>query len=331
MTTLKDVANLANVSIATVSRVFSESSAVTSETRKKVINAAEILDYHPNALGRQLRNLETKTILIVVPDITNTFFSNVIRSIESIASDNGFQVFLADTKNRPENEERVIDHLRNKQVDGVILLTARTNVASLNKLSEDYPVVLACEYMEHSNIPSVSIDNISSARKVSNHFFQLGHKKVAHISGPMEVVLSRDRLRGYKQSVLENRQEINSLFIQEGDFSYESGYQLMEKLLALESPPSAVFAANDEMAIGAINAIKHYKLRVPEDISVAGFDDIKMSRIFAPPLTTISQPALEIGEKAMKLLLDIMGGEEVTKRHIVLNDQLIIRDSCKRF
>ncbi|QDI91928.1 LacI family transcriptional regulator [Salicibibacter halophilus] len=328
MTKIKDVAKLANVSTATVSRVLSNNYSATPKTRKKVMDAANKLDYHPNALGRQLRTMETKTILIVVPNITNPFFSNVLLGIESVAFENGFQVLLTDTQNQKENEEIIFELLRNKQVDGVILLTARTNATMLNQLSQDYPIVLACEYILNTKIPTVSIDNISSARKMTDHFFQLGHQRVAHITGPMEIVLGRDRLSGYKQSVLEHQPSVDPLLIQVGDYSYESGYQLMEKLLAIQQPPTAVFAASDEMAMGAIKAIKHQNKHVPNDVAVSGFDDIKMARIFEPTLTTISQPAIKIGNKSAQMLLNIINKKEIKKEHIVLEDQLKIRESC---
>jgi LacI family transcriptional regulator, repressor for deo operon, udp, cdd, tsx, nupC, and nupG len=189
-------------------------------------------------------------------------------------------------------------------------------------------VVLACEYLEGSRIPTVSIDNISSARKMTEHLIQLGHRRIAHLSGPMHVILSRDRLKGYQQAMATYELDLDPVLIQEGDFSYASGFNLTEKLLALQTPPTAIFAANDEMAIGAIKAIKQQGLRVPDDIAVAGFDDIQMSSIFEPALTTIAQPVFEIGSTAMELLVRLMEKKEVMKQRFVLEDRLIIRQSC---
>jgi LacI family repressor for deo operon, udp, cdd, tsx, nupC, and nupG len=328
MAKLTDVAKLANVSTATVSRVLSNTGKVSDEKAKQVMDAVQKLNYHPNVLGRQLRKMETKTILVVVPDITNTFFSDVLKGIENIGEKNGYQILLADTQNQPEKESEFLTYLDQQKVDGIILLTARTKKQTLNRYSENYPIVLACEYVENSKIPTVSIDNVSSARKVTNHFITLGHQRIAHITGPMEVVLSRDRLLGYRQALSENDLDIEEVLIQEGDFSYESGYHIMKKLLALSDRPTAVFASNDEMAIGAIKAINHHHLSVPEDIAVIGFDDIKMASIMEPNLTTIAQPAFEIGKKAFDLLIDLMKHEEVNLKHFVLNDSLVIRSSC---
>ncbi|WP_257347273.1 LacI family DNA-binding transcriptional regulator [Pseudalkalibacillus decolorationis] len=328
MIKLKEVAELASVSTATVSRVLSNTGKVTKKTRQKVLAAMEELNYQPNFLGRQLRRMETKTILVVVPDIANTFFSKVLRGIESVAIKNGYQVLMGDSQNNGQSESQYLNHLRYKQVDGVILLTARTDPRLIEDLSDDYPVVLACEYLEGSRIPTVSIDNISSARKITDHLIKLGHRRIAHISGPMNIILGRDRLKGYEQAMTQNSCEIDQVLVQEGDFSYESGYKSMEKYLALQNPPTAVFAANDEMAIGAIKAIKKHHLSVPNDIAIAGFDDIDMASILEPELTTVAQPTFEIGSTAMELLLCLMKKEQLTKKQYVLEDQLMVRHSC---
>ena len=328
MAKLSDVAKLANVSTATVSRVLTNAENVTEKTRRKVLDAIEELNYHPNILGRQLRKMATNTILVVVPDITNPFFSKVLRGIEMLAMQNGYQVLLADTQNYIISETEYLNFLHYKQVEGIILLTTKSNQQLVKQLSEDSPVVLACEYMEEAQIPTVSIDNISSARKITQHLIRLGHSRIAHICGPMDIILSRDRLKGYQQAIGQNHLELDPILIQEGDFSYESGYNLMNKLLALENPPTAVFAANDLMAIGAIKSIKSHQLSVPQDIAVVGFDDIQMASIMEPAITTISQPAFEIGNKAMELLLGLMAKEQIVKKQYILEDQLVIRESC---
>ncbi|KYD10696.1 hypothetical protein B4119_2407 [Parageobacillus caldoxylosilyticus] len=328
MVKIKDVAKLANVSTATVSRVLRNADNVKEETRKRVLEAIEKLHYQPNVLGRYLRRMETETILVVVPDMTNPFFSKVLRGIESVAIQNGYRVLLGDTQNNVRLEEEYLNLLHQKQVDGTIFLTARINKELMEEMSRQFPIVLACEYLEGATIPTVSIDNISSARKATEHLIKLGHRRIAHLSGPMNIILSRDRLRGYQQAMMQYELDVEPVLIQEGDFSYESGYNLTLKLLALKNPPTAIFAANDEMAIGAIKAIRKLSLRVPDDIAVVGFDDIKIASIFEPNLTTISQPMFEIGEKAMNLLLQLMEGKKLDRRQFVLEDRLIVRDSC---
>lgn len=329
MVSIIDVAKKANVSTATVSRVICNSGTVKKETTEKVLEAIQKLNYQPNILARQLRRMETKTILVVVPDITNTFFSNVLRGIEAIAGENGYQVLLGDTANIAKRESGYFNILRQRKADGMIILTARSDQHLLEDISSEYPIVLACEYYEGSRLPTVSIDNISSARKATEHLISLNHKRIGHISGPLKVVVGRDRLKGFQQAMIQNSLSIESLLVQEGDFSYESGYNLMMKFLALEHPPTAVFAANDEMAMGAIKAAKSKGISVPDEISVVGFDDIKFASIFEPALTTISQPTFEIGKQAMELLMKLINNDELEKDQYILADELVIRDSSK--
>ncbi|RLP98681.1 LacI family DNA-binding transcriptional regulator [Geobacillus sp. FSL K6-0789] len=328
MASIKDVAKRANVSTATVSRVLRNTGNVTEETRQRVLEAIEALNYQPNVLGRYLRRMETETVLVVVPDITNPFFSKVLRGIEAVALKHGYQVLLGDTQNDARLEEQYLNVLPQRQVDGMIFLTARIRKELMEEMARQFPIVLACEYLEGTDIPTVSIDNISSARKATEHLIRLGHCRIAHLSGPMNIILSRDRLRGYQQALAQHELEADAALVQEGDFTYESGYHLTLKLLALEKPPTAIFAANDEMAIGAVKAIRHRGGRVPDDVAVVGFDDIHMASIFEPSLTTIAQPMFEIGQKAMELLLALIEGTSARRRQLVLPDRLVIRDSC---
>ena len=179
--------------------------------------------------------------MVVVPDISNPFFSNILRGIESLAHQTGYLVLLGDTGNGVDQEYKYLDILRQKQVDGMILLTARIERKLVEEIAKQYPVVLACEYLEGSSIPTVSIDNISAARKATEHLIKLNHRRIGIITGPMNIILSRDRLKGYHQAIMQNDLEIDYLLIQEGDFFVESGYNLMLKFLALESPPTAIF------------------------------------------------------------------------------------------
>lgn len=293
-----------------------------------MLEAIEALNYQPNVLGRYLRRMETETVLVVVPDIMNPFFSKVLRGIEAVALKHGYQVLLGDTQNDARLEEQYLNVLPQRQVDGMIFLTARIRKELMEEMARQFPIVLACEYLEGADIPTVSIDNISSARKATEHLIRLGHCRIAHLSGPMNIILSRDRLRGYQQALAQHELEADAALVQEGDFTYESGYHLTLKLLALEKPPTAIFAANDEMAIGAVKAIRHRGGRVPDDVAVVGFDDIHMASIFEPSLTTIAQPMFEIGQKAMELLLALIEGTSARRRQLVLPDRLVIRDSC---
>ncbi|MCL6443016.1 MAG: LacI family transcriptional regulator [Alicyclobacillus sp.] len=328
MTRISDVAKLAGVSTATVSRVLSNAVRVSPDTRRRVLEAIEALDYQPNISARNLRKLETNTIIVVVPDITNMFFSRVLLGVQSLATSHGYQVLLGDTHNDIERERGFLNALKQKRADGMILLTARVSPWIIEEFSSQYPIVLACEYIEGSHIPTVSIDNISAARKATEHLIKLGHRRIGCILGPMNVVLNRDRLRGYEQALASSGIDIEPILIQEGDYSYESGYNLLLKLFAMRHPPTAVFAANDEMAIGVINAVRTLGMSVPRDVAVVGFDDIRLASIVSPALTTIAQPAFEIGYTAATILLDVIAGKDFVRKQVVLEDRLVIRESC---
>lgn len=329
MVGIVDVAKRANVSTATVSRVLTKPEAVKQETTEKVLKAIKEMNYQPNALARHLRRLETKTILVVVPDITNPFFSKVLRGIESIAAANGYQVLLGDTENNVEHEKRYLNILQQKKADGMVLLTARIDSDLVEKVARSFPVVLACEYIEGLRIPTVSIDNISAARKATEYLIELGHERIGCITGPLNVVLNTCRLKGFYQAMARKNLRVDPVLVQEGDFSFESGFNLMMKFFALDQLPTAIFVANDEMAMGVVKAGKVKGLRVPEDFSIIGFDDLEFSSIIEPALTTIAQPAFEIGKNAMELLIRLMNKEDVRRDQIILADHLIVRESCR--
>lgn len=324
---MSDVAKLANVSTATVSRVLRKPDKVSKDTRQKVLEAVKKLNYQPNIVARQFRTKETQTILVVIPDVTSPFFSEVLRGIEHTALESGYRVILGDTENNIEREREYADLLPQKQADGMILLTARMDRGDLEEISRQFPVVLACEYIDDLDVPTISINNISGAKKATEHLIQLGHTSIAHITGPMNVILSRDRLKGYEQAMRSHELHIDPDYIREGDSSLESGYKQMTQLLELDNRPTAVFVFNDLMAIGAIKAVKDKGLTVPGDIAVVGFDNINMTAIFEPTITTIDQPKYEIGKKAMELLLKLINGEVLQQKKFVLKDELVIRES----
>jgi LacI family repressor for deo operon, udp, cdd, tsx, nupC, and nupG len=264
----------------------------------------------------------------MVPNILNTVFTGIIEGIESEAARNGYRVLLGNTNKSVENEYGLIDLLKQKQTDGMILFSARMDPKTLVNLSEEYPIVLTTAYIDGLKVPTVSIDNISSSRNAVEHLIKLGHTRIAHISGPLEFNGSRDRYKGYQQALLQNDLKIDSMLVQEGDFTLESGYNLMLKFIAMEHPPTAVFTANDEMAMGAVKAAKDHGLKVPEDLAVVGFDNISFSAIFEPALTTIAQPLFKMGQVSMQLLLQQIQGVQVSKIQHILESELIIRDSC---
>lgn len=325
MANVKDVAKLAKVSTATVSRVLTDSGNVTEVNQKKVWEAVKQLEYYPNSIGRQLRKMETKTILVIVPDITNSFFSGILRGIEKVAMANGYQALLGDTQNKLADD--YFTYLYEKKVDGVILLTSKIDIEHLKKLYNHFPVVLACESVYGVDIPTVSIHNRNSAEQITKYLINLGHRKIAHITGPLDGVLGKNRLAGFKNEMKKNSLDIENDFIIEGDFSLESGYKIGQTIADKNNKPSAIFVANDEMAIGIIKTLKQYSLNVPDDIAIVGFDNVKLSEVIEPELTTFAQPTYEIGGKAMQLLLKLMKGKEVKTKCVYLEGEILERKS----
>ncbi len=328
MVKMRDVAKLANVSVATVSRVLHNPETVKEVTRMKVLSVIKDLNYQPNMLARQFRRNETNIILVVVPSIMNTVFSGIIEGIEDEAARHGYRVLLGNTNRKVENEYDLVELLKQKQTDGMILLSERMDSNYIKSLSEEYPLVLATAYIEGLRVPSVSIDNVSSSREAVEHLIRLGHKEIAHITGPLHFAISRSRYQGYKQALMQNNIEVRNMLVQEGDFTFESGYNQMLKLMAIEKTPTAIFAANDEMAMGAVKAAKELGLNVPRDIAVVGFDNISFSSIFDPALTTVAQPLFEMGQKSMKLLLQQIQGVPLLKAQYILECDFIVRESC---
>ncbi|MDQ0338812.1 LacI family repressor for deo operon, udp, cdd, tsx, nupC, and nupG [Caldalkalibacillus uzonensis] len=327
MATIHDVAKLAKVSIATVSRVLSHPEKVSPKTRQLVVEAMNQLDYRPNSMAQNLRRLQSNIIIALMPDIKNPFFSEVFRGIEDRAREAGFKILVGSTDRNKEKEKEYINLLKESWADGVILTTAEIDRRFIDELAQRRPLVLACEYIPGSPYPSVSIDNESAARKITKHLILQGHKRVAHIAGPSSIILSVARLTGYLQALHQSGLIEDEALIQEGDFTLQSGYDLANKLLSLKNPPTAIFAANDEMAIGAMKAIQDKGIRVPEDVAVAGFDDINVASFVTPSLTTIRQPRYKIGQTSVDLLLKVINHEPLDQPQIVLEDELIVRHS----
>lgn len=326
MATIKDVANLANVSTATVSRVLTGRNRVEDITKQKVLKAMEELNYRPNILGKQLRELQTNNILVVIPDFNNAFYYDVLQGIEIKAMELGYEILLKHLKNKDKSSLDYFNYLQQKQVDGIILLS----IGEEEKLRDlgDGRLILASALLKGSEIPNVAIDNETSAYKMTNHLIQLGHQKIAFISGGLNTISSIDRLSGYKKALKDAGIEIKENFIQEGDYFFTSGLKATEKLMDLSIKPTAIFAASDQMAAGAMKSIQARGLSIPKDISVVGFDNTELSFMLNPELTTVSQPSFQIGEIAMEMMNKQLIGDIIEEKQIILEGNLVIRESC---
>ncbi len=330
MSTIYDVAKRAGVSTATVSRVLSHPDVVAPATRTRVLRAVQRLAYTPNAAAKHLRTLRTGKLLVTVPDISNPFFSLILRGIEDTAQREGYFVLVGDTQDDQAREEMYARMLKRKEADGLIFLGHR-----LPKEAADFmrslapltaPVVNGCEFSLRLGIPSVHIDNAKAAGDVMGHLYSLGHRRIGIVPGPLGSPLSRDRLQGARASARKHR-ATRDFVVMNGDFSIESGAVAGARLLSRREPPTAIFCFNDEMAIGVYDTAHRLNLRIPDDLSVVGFDDVRFARYMVPPLTTVAQPVREIGEGTVRLLMQILRDGSVAPEPVTLPHILTIRSS----
>lgn len=330
MPTIKDVALAAGCSTATVSRALANPEKVTEPTRKRVASAIAKVGYSPNLAARNLRRSESRTIVVLLPDIANPFFSEIIAGLEEIAHREGYRVLLGDCEHDTGRAKAYFDLLPTNQADGIILLTAEIPLSLVTQQARgsQIPLVMACEYFDQLALPTVRIDNPLAAARAVEYLSSLGHHRIATITGPMQNPICIDRVKGYQSEMERQQLVVNPGWIVEGDFGFLSGYQQGQLLLAMprEQRPSAIFCHSDEMAIGLMKAARDASIRVPEDLSVIGFDNIGLSEYCQPELTTVSQPRDEIGRCAMRLLLDVLRKKQVPHQQ-VLSTQLIVRAS----
>ncbi len=324
MATIYDIAKHVGVSAGTVSRALSRPEKVLPATRARIEQAAAKLGYVPNTVARTLKTQRSGKILVTVPDIANPFFAQILQGAE----DAGYAVLLGDTQHQPDREERYAQMLRRNEADGLIVLghrlppTAREIVQALGATA---PVVNGCEFDPALGIPSVHIDNAAAARAVMEHLYALGHERIAVVGGPPDNPLHQQRLEGVR-SAGKARGRLRSLSVVPGDFSLESGHAAATALLALAHAPTAVFCFSDQMALGALAACRDLGVRVPDQLSIVGFDDLASSSFLTPPLTTVRQPMREIGARAVNLLLAIIERIDVPLQQ-TLDFSLMLRGS----
>ncbi|MFJ4143824.1 LacI family DNA-binding transcriptional regulator [Pseudomonas sp. NPDC089734] len=327
MSNIREVARLAGVSVATVSRTLKSPERVLPETRNKVNAAVEQAGYRPNLMAVQFRSRKTANLVILVPKIANIFFARVISGAQQAAQAAGYRLLLCDTQGHEETERAFAELVHAHQADGVIQLRAYDPYEALGEGEDSPPIVNACEVIKDGRYPTISLDNHAAARAMTEHLIELGHRRIGLIKGPRSSPLTRDRVDGYIEALKQAGIAFDPTLICHGDFSLKAGYDGAAAMLELPERPTALFCENDEMAIGALKRIKQQGLRVPEDLSLVGFDDIPLAAYCDPPLTTIAQPAEVFGQKAVEMLVALIEKKPLEQRHIVLPYELTLRDS----
>jgi LacI family transcriptional regulator len=327
MVTIKDVAREAGVSVATVSRVYNDSALVKEETRQRVQDVARRLGYSPNGAARSLITSKTSTIGVLLPDLHGEFFSELIRGIDQTAQRLGYHLLVSSSHDQAGEIEAAIQSMRGR-VDGLIVMSPNVGARdAVRHLSALFPVVLLSSSAEEGALHTISIANRAGARAMVRHLIALGHRQIVIITGGQHNHDAVERLRGYRAALREAGIARRAAWEVAGDFGERSGYAAAQKLLSTRPRPTAIFASNDAMAIGAISALREAGVRVPDDIAVAGFDDIPMAAYLNPPLATVHVDIPALGERAVERLVEALRGEARRGEREELPTRVVARGS----
>lgn len=325
--TIRDVADEAEVSVATVSRVFNGKDTVRDATKQRVLDAARRLDYLPNETARNLRAQKTQTVGVLLPNMHGEFFAQISRGLDRRATEHGHHVLVSNSHTDEAEAKSVLRSLRGR-VEGLIILWPRLDIDFLEDLvPSGLPIVLLSTSAAQSRFRSLAFNNRAGAYSAVQHLAQHGHDRVAILTGDPVNFDAQERLAGYRDAVRDLELEANPAFELEGDFTQESGRSAVKQLLNADPQPTALFASNDSMAVGALRGLHEAGVQVPGDVAVIGFDDIPSARYATPSLSTVDAPAQMLGEQAMETLLRDAAGED-TRSHRTLDTRLVRRESC---
>ncbi|WP_059171424.1 catabolite control protein A [Bacillus sp. FJAT-27445] len=327
--TIYDVAREANVSMATVSRVVNGNPNVKPATRKKVMEVIDRLGYRPNAVARGLASKKTTTVGVIIPDISNIFYAELARGIEDIATMYKYNIILSNSDQNMDKELHLLNTMLGKQVDGLVFMGGNITTEHVQEFQKSpVPIVLAGSIEQSKEIPSVNIDYEQAVFDSVKEFVDRGHKEIAFVIGPLhEPKNSEKKLKGYKRALEESGLQVNEEYVVEGDYTYDSGIEAIQKLMGLGKRPTAIVVGADEMALGVVHGGLDMGYRVPEDYEVITSDNTRLSMMVRPQLTTIVQPLYDIGAVAMRLLTKLMNKEKVEEHTVILPHRIDYRKS----
>lgn len=331
MVTIKDVARQANVSITTVSRVLNQTEhAVNPDTRDRVLKAIEELGFYPNAMARGLHLNKTKTIGLIIQDITNPYYPSIVRGVEDAAQELGYTVILANAYRSRERTTKYLNVLREKRVDGIIFTGggAVKDAAKDKFFDRSHVATVVIGKSCNSKLPCVQVNNVQAAREACEHLISLGYGQIVTVTGPEDSITAIDRLEGYRQALIAHGIEPRDEWIIKGNFEFHSGYNAVHQSPEIrKDQKTAIFVQNDMMAIGVMKALQEKGLRIPDDVAVVGFDNIPLASFVTPMLSTVAVPVYELGRTAMGIMADLQTGHEVS-RITTLPTKLLLRQSC---
>ena len=328
--TMRDVARLAGVSTSTVSAVVNSSVPVSPERKMRVQDAMAALDYQPDAIARSLKTGKSNVIGVVVPDITNAFYPEVVRGAEEAAQRAGYSVLLCDSSEDYRSEDRHLKALFARRVDGVLLACCMNSRAHDTAMRRRFPIVYLDRLPVEGAEYTVSTDNVEAGYIAARHLIQLGHKRIGILAGHLRLSPHHDRLEGFRKAMQEFHIPIRDEYLVSGGVQVEDGTEAGRRLLGLSTPPSAIMVSNSKLLLGVLEAVDERKIIVPQQLSVLGFDDYIWNKYFSPSLTAVAQATHEMGRKSFELLLQIIRGQPEDKphgKHLYLPAELRVRHS----
>ncbi|KPN83014.1 MULTISPECIES: catabolite control protein A [Lactobacillaceae] len=327
--TIYDVARESGVSMATVSRVLNGNSNVRQATKEKVLKVIDDLDYRPNAVARGLASKKTTTVGVIIPDVTDGYFSSLARGIDDIATMYKYNIILANSDDNPDKEASVLNTLLSKQVDGIIFMGNEINDdLRADFKRSDCPIVLAGSVDINNSVPSVNIDYTDAVKNETERLIKNGNSRIAFASGSMKQDVNKEyRLKGYVSALENNGIKFDEKLVFETKGTYEDGYDLAERII--NDKITAAVATNDELAAGILNGMTDRGVSVPQDFELFTSNNTKLAKMMRPQLSSITQPLYDIGAVAMRLLTKIMNKEEIDNRYVVLGYEIVERDSTK--
>ncbi|MBQ6820213.1 MAG: LacI family DNA-binding transcriptional regulator [Clostridium sp.] len=330
-TSIKDVAKEAGVSIATVSRVLNDIDVVNEDTKKKVLDAINKLGYRPNIVARSLKTQRTKTVGILVPDISSGVYPEIVRGAEDVANIYDYNVILCNSDFDSEKDKEYLRVLREKMVDGVIYMSSSLQEETLNIINElNLTTVLVESKDKEESLPSVTIDNIKASKEATKYLLNKGLSNIAFAGAKKDSMNAwGERYLGYEQALIECGKTVVQDLVYNGGLKVKSGYEAVKCFENSNKEYDAIVCASDEIAMGAINALREIGKRVPEDVSVIGFNNSIMASVFYPKITTVNQPSYDMGSVAMRMLIKMLSKRELEESQFVLDYTLVERDSCK--
>ncbi len=326
--TIQEVARRAGVSTATVSRVLNQSDKVLPETRERVLSVVNQLRYTPNTNSRSLRTRESRIILVILPNLSNPFYSEILAGMDACTRDSGYRLLVTAHGASAGRERELLGLLHQRQADGVVLMSPTLPAAELSAINAQFPVVQCCEYIEDIGVSYVSVDNYTAFYEATAYLIRAGHRQIAMSSSANNYPSTRLREQGFKKAHADAGLPLDPQRIRQGSYSFESGYENMQVFLKHKQRPSAVMGISDVVAAGCISAIMNAGLSVPGDLSVMGFDNLDMAKMIQPTLSTVMQPRRRLGRAAVELVLERLQGCQEA-RELLLPHELIIRHSTR--